>query len=172
MAAGEYISVRSQRELYEYQIELEREEVELYPEEEAEELALIYSARCMSMDDARTMARSIFEDPKRALETLAIEELGVNPEELASPWAAAIASFSAFAIGALVPLLPFIFRAGDAPILWSVSLTATALFGAGAAISLMTGRSAWLGALRMLAIGGGAGAATWIIGRILGVALS
>jgi len=172
MAAGEYISVRSQRELYEYQIELEREEVELYPEEEAEELALIYSARGMSMDDARTMARSIFEDPKRALETLAIEELGVNPEELASPWAAAIASFSAFAIGALVPLLPFIFRAGDAPILWSVSLTATALFGAGAAISLMTGRSAWLGALRMFAIGGGAGAATWIIGRILGVALS
>jgi len=171
MAAGEYVSVRSQRELYEYQIALEREEVELYPEEEAEELALIYKARGLGIEEARSMAREIFTDPQRALDTLAIEELGVNPSELGSPWAAAGSSFAAFAMGAVVPLLPHAVVSGPNAITASVALAGGALFGVGAAISLMTGRSSLLGGLRMLAIGAGAGAATYAIGSLLGVAL-
>lgn len=172
MAAGEYVSVRSQRELYDYQIALEREEVELYPEEEAEELALIYRARGLGIEEARSLAREIFTDPQRALDTLAIEELGVNPSELGSPSTAAGSSFAAFAMGASVPLLPHAIMSGPGAIVASMALAAGALFGVGAAISLLTGRSTLLGGLRMLVIGAAAGAATYTIGSLLGVALS
>jgi VIT1/CCC1 family predicted Fe2+/Mn2+ transporter len=169
MAAGEYVSVRSQREMYEYQIGLERDELEQYPAEEAAELALIFEGRGMGAEEARALADRLIADPDKALDTLAREELGLNPEELGSPWEAALSSFFAFSVGALVPLLPFFFSVGNTGLVVSVGLTALALFGVGVAISLFTGRHAWLGGLRMLAIGGAAGGATYLIGKLLGM---
>jgi VIT1/CCC1 family predicted Fe2+/Mn2+ transporter len=171
MAAGEYVSVRSQREFYEYQIALEREELDQYPQEEAAELALIYQAKGIPAEESRRLAKALIQDPDKALDTLAREELGLNPAELGSPWGAAIASFLAFSVGALVPLLPYILLAGGAALQGTIAVTAVCLFGVGAAISLFTGKQAWYGGLRMLAIGGAAGAATWSIGHLLGVAL-
>ena len=169
MAAGEYVSVRSQREMYEYQIGLEREELDEYPEEEAEELALIYEARGMDIEQARAMTRELVKEPAAALEALAREELGLNPDDLGSPFAAATASFLAFSAGASVPLLPFI---GDGaqlpPAVVAAALAVAALFGIGAVLSLFTGRSAVRGGLRMMLIGAGAGLATWLIGRAIG----
>jgi VIT1/CCC1 family predicted Fe2+/Mn2+ transporter len=172
MAAGEYVSVRSQRELYEHQIEQEREELQQYPEEEAEELALIYHARGIPVDQAREMAHAIFRDPDQALRTLAIEELGVNPSELGSPWRAALASFGAFAAGATVPLLPYALRPGGGSVVEILAVSALALFVVGAAISLFSGKSAVAGGARMLMIGCGAGLVTFVLGRFLGVGLS
>ena len=172
MAAGEYVSVRSQREMYEYQIGLERDELEQSPAEEAAELALIFQGRGMNAEEARNLADRLIADPDKALDTLAREELGLNPDELGSPWEAALSSFAAFSAGALVPLLPFFFSLGQSGLLVAISLTALALFGIGSAISLFTGRHALLGGLRMLAIGSAAGAATYFIGKVLGVAIS
>jgi VIT1/CCC1 family predicted Fe2+/Mn2+ transporter len=172
MAAGEYVSMRSQREMFEYQIGLERKELAQYPEEEAEELALIYAARGLPRDEAVALARREIADPENALDTLAREELGLNPDELGSPWAAAIASFVAFSIGALVPLLPFLLFARGTALYASIGATGVALFAVGAIISLFTGRSAVRDGLRMLAIGGAAGAITYGIGSLLGVSLA
>jgi VIT1/CCC1 family predicted Fe2+/Mn2+ transporter len=172
MAAGEYVSVRSQREMYEYQIALERDELSEYPEEEAQELALIYEARGLSHDEAKRLADSMIADPVRGLDALAREELGLNPAELGSPWGAAVFSFLSFAGGALIPLLPFLFARGDHALGGSIAFTATALFAVGATLSLFTGRPAWRGGLRMLAIGAAAGAATFAIGRALGISQS
>ncbi|MGH8677944.1 MAG: VIT1/CCC1 transporter family protein [Burkholderiales bacterium] len=171
MAAGEYISVRTQREMYEYQIGLEEDELKQYPEEEAGELALIYEARGIAQDEARRMANDIIADPDKALDARAREELGLNPDELGSPWGAGIFSFLSFAGGALIPLLPFLFAAGSEALLVSIALTAGALFSVGAALSLFIGRKAMAGGLRMLAIGAGAGTLTFMIGRFLGVSL-
>lgn len=172
MAAGEYVSVRSQREMFEYQIGLERAELAEYPDEEAEELALIYEARGMEIGRARDLARELMQNPEHALDTLAREELGLNPDDLGSPWTAAGSSFAAFAVGAAVPLLPFLLRleVGGAVRL-TILLTAVSLFGVGMALSLFTGRNAFLGGLRMVAIGGGAGLATWVIGSLVGASL-
>lgn len=172
MAAGEYVSVRSQREMYEYQIGLEREELEHYPDAESEELSLIYQARGLSAADAQTMARSIIADPERALDTLAREELGLNPDDLGSPVGAAASSFASFAAGAIVPLLPFLLLRGNLALALSVGATGVALFGVGACLSLFTGRSALASGLRMLAIGACAGAVTFGIGKLLGVSLA
>lgn len=171
MAAGEYVSVRAQREMYEYQIGLERDELEKYPQEEAAELALIYAAKGVPPDEARRMADRLLEDPERALDTLAREELGLNPDDLGSPWVASLSSFSAFTAGAAAPLLPFLLEAGNA-LAWSVGLTALGLFAVGASMSLFTGRHALLSGLRMLGIGGAAGLTTYFIGAWLGVSLS
>jgi VIT1/CCC1 family predicted Fe2+/Mn2+ transporter len=171
MAAGEYISVRSQREMYEYQIGLEREELEQYPAEEAAELALIYAAKGVPKEEAETLAHRLLQDPERALDTLAREELGLNPDELGSPAKAAAASFGAFAAGALIPLFPFAVAAMQQPLAASIALTGLALFGVGAVLSLFTGRQAAFGGLRMLAIGSLAGTTTYFIGRALGVVL-
>ena len=172
MAAGEYVSVRSQREMYEYQIGLERDELEEYPAEEAEELALIYQARGIELEQARAIAQRLMSNPEHALNTLAREELGLNPDDLASPWTAAIFSFCAFGSGALLPLLPYLLHAaGGAAPYWSAGTTLTALFGVGMALSLFSGRSALLGGLRMVLIGAAAAACTWAVGHGLGAAL-
>jgi vacuolar iron transporter family protein len=172
MASGEYVSVRSQREMYEYQIALEREEVAEYPEEEAEELALIYQARGVELQQAREVSRALLAQPEQALDVLAREELGLNPDDLGSPWQAAIASFLAFAAGAAVPLLPFLVSVGrTSALIGAAALTALALFGIGMALSLFTGRGAWQGALRMVLIGGGAGVVSFLVGRAVGGAL-
>lgn len=171
MAAGEYVSVRSQREMYEYQIGLERKELAQYPDEEAEELALIYAARGLEREQAVALARSAVSDPEHALDTLAREELGLNPDELGSPWGAAISSFASFATGALVPLVPFLALGREPALVTAVTATGAALFCVGAVISLFTGRSAVRDGLRMLAIGAAAGAITYAIGSLLGVTL-
>jgi vacuolar iron transporter family protein len=171
MAAGEYISVRSQREMYEYQIGLERDELAEYPEEEATELALIYEARGIDKLEANRLAAAMVSDPKRGLDALAREELGLNPDELGSPWGAALSSFLSFALGASIPLLPFALQLEGA-LIAAISLSAVALFGVGSALSLFTGRQAFLGGVRMLLIGSAAGALTYSIGKALGVSLS
>jgi len=171
MAAGEYVSVRSQREMFEYQIGLERDELETYPDEEAAELALIYAAKGMDPVEARRLADTLMQDPARALDTLAREELGLNPDELGSPWVAASSSFAAFTAGAMLPLLPFLFGSGRGALIESVALTAVGLFAVGASMSLFTGRHALPSGLRMLGIGGAAGLATYFIGSWLGVTL-
>ncbi len=171
MAAGEWVSVRSQRELYERQIGEEREELARYPEEEAEELALIYHARGVPMEEARTMTRQVLKDPEQALVALAREELGLNPDDLGSPGKAALASFASFAAGALVPLLPFLGGASRRGLESAAILSALALFAVGGALSLFSGKNAWLGGLRMLAIGAAAGGATFGIGRLVGVSV-
>jgi VIT1/CCC1 family predicted Fe2+/Mn2+ transporter len=173
MAAGEYVSVRTQREMYEYQIALEREEVAEYPEEEAEELALIYQARGVGLEQAREVSRALLARPEQALDVLAREELGLNPDDLGSPWQAATASFLSFAAGAAVPLLPFIAHGtGTRVLVATIALTAVSLVIVGMALSLFTGRDALRGALRMVLIGGGAGAVSFLVGRALGAAIS
>ncbi|HYP68096.1 MAG TPA: VIT1/CCC1 transporter family protein [Thiobacillaceae bacterium] len=171
MASGEYVSVRSQREMFEYQIGLEREELDQYPQEEAAELALIYTAKGIPRDEARSLADRLIQDPKRALDTLAREELGLNPDELGSPLGAALSSFVAFSLGAVIPLAPFLFSSGVSALRISIVLTGMALFTVGAALSLFTGRLAIRGGLRMLLIGAVAGGATYVIGHLLGVTL-
>ncbi|KFN45060.1 VIT1/CCC1 transporter family protein [Arenimonas oryziterrae] len=169
MAAGEFVSVRSQREMFEYQIGLEADELAEYPDAEAEELALIYAARGLPIDEARAFARRLITDPKQALDVLAREELGLNPDDLGSPLGAASFSFIAFTLGASVPLLPFLFGAtlpGAAYL--GAGLSAAGLFATGAAMSLFTGRNPAAGGLRMLAIGGGAGVVTFAIGSLIG----
>ena len=172
MASGEYVSVRSQREMYEYQIALERAEIAEYPEEEAEELALIYAARGMPLEQAREVSQTLLARPEHALDVLAREELGLSPELLGSPWSAAGASFLAFAVGAAVPLIPFLAGAsGVTALVTAATLTAATLFAVGLAISLFTGRHALRGALRMVLIGGAAGLLTYLLGRSLGAVL-
>ena len=173
MAAGEYVSVRSQREMYEYQIALEREEVAEYPEEEAEELALIYEARGVEIQQAREVSRALLAHPEQALDVLAREELGLNPDDLGSPWGAGISSFISFAVGAGVPLIPFLVMrsTGTSTLIATAVLTCCALFCIGLVLSLFTGRDALKGALRMVLIGTGAGVVSFIVGRALGVAI-
>jgi len=169
MAAGEFVSVRSQRELYEYQIALEQRELDEYPEEEAEELALIYEARGMNLEEAREVARKMLADPAHALDVLAREELGLDPDALGSATAAAGFSFVAFSAGAVIPLLPLFANVGG--VTGSAVLTGISLFAIGASLSLFTGRGAVRGGVRMLAIGAGAGALTYLLGRLVGVGL-
>jgi VIT1/CCC1 family predicted Fe2+/Mn2+ transporter len=174
MASGEYVSVRSQREMLERQIAAERDELAQYPAEEAAELSLIYQARGLPREDADRMAERIVAHPDYALDALVREELGLDPAALGSPWGAAITSFFSFSTGALVPLVPFLVVSASherAALPFSVSLTAAALFGVGAAISLFVGHGAVRGGVRMLLIGAAAAAATFFIGRALGVAV-
>jgi vacuolar iron transporter family protein len=168
MAAGEYVSVQSQREMFEHQIGAERDELAEYPEQEAAELSLIYQARGLTKEDADKTANHLIANPEQALDTLAREELGLDPASLGSPVAAAASSFASFALGAAIPLAPFLIVAGRSALAGSVALTAAALFGVGCAISLFTGRGALRSGARTLIIGGIAGAVTYAIGRLVG----
>ena len=164
MAAGEYISVRSQRELFEYQMALEAAELDQYPEEEAHELALIYEAKGLSHEDAEKISSQIVKNPAKALDTLAREELGLNPDELGSPVRVALSSFFCFTTGALIPLLPFIFGKGGNLFSISASLSLVSLFVVGAAISLFTGRPALWSGIRMVVLGSISAAITYFVG--------
>jgi VIT1/CCC1 family predicted Fe2+/Mn2+ transporter len=172
MAAGEYISVRVQREVFERLIHLEAHEIGSDPEAERAELTELYVRKGLSRDLAERLAEELMRDPEVALETHAREELGLDPREgLGSPLAAAGASFVTFAVGASVPLVPFLFASGDAAVWASAALSAWALFGVGAAMSYLTGRSALLSGARMLAIGASAAAVTYLVGTLLDVAV-
>ena len=172
MAAGEFVSMRSQRELFERQIELERMELETHPEEEREELALIYRAKGIPKADADRLADTIIADREVALDTLAREELGLDPSELGSPWAAAAGSFLSFAVGALVPVLPYLFARGTLTIVPAIVLSALALFAVAASLSLFTGRNPLYSGVRMLALATVAAGATYGIGRLVGASVS
>ncbi len=169
MGAGEYISVRTQREVFEYQIAIEREELEEYPEEEAQELALIYEARGIPQAEAVSLANFMISHPDTGLSTLAREELGLNPSELVSPIGAMLSSFFSFVFGAGIPLVPFIFGNHEISLTLSIIFTGSALFLIGMLLSLYTHRNAFFLGLRMLLIGAGAGTATYLIGKLLGV---
>lgn len=172
MAAGEYVSMRSQREMFEYQIGLERAELAQYPEEETEELALIYMARGLPDHEAKALAQRMTADPDLGLDTLAREELGLNPDELGAPWMAAISSFLAFSVGGAIPLLPFLLGIQQQALQVSIILTSLALFSVGTVLSLFSGRNAWWGGMRMLLIGAAAGAFTYLIGSLMGTSLT
>lgn len=171
MGAGEYVSMKAQREMLERQIALEKEELETSPEEEKEELSLIYQAKGLPEEEAERLASRIFEDPKAALDTLVREELGLDPSELGSPWAAALSSFVAFTLGAVVPVLPFALGVESGAVVTSAVLSGAALFFVGAALSLFTARSWWASGARMLGIGFLAAGATFGVGRLLGVSV-
>lgn len=173
MALGEWLSVQSSRELYENQIKIEKLEIEQAPEEEAEELALIYEARGLAREQARSLAKQLTADKDHALDTLAREELGINPEELGgSAWVAAITSFFLFAIGAIVPVIPFIFLTGSSAVILSIALSTAALFLIGAVITLFTGRTVLYSGMRMVIFGLLAAAVTFLIGSLIGVSIA
>lgn len=172
MAAGEYISVRTQRELLEHQIELERQELKDHPAKEAGELAAIYRAKGVAPDQAGTIAAMILNDPEKGLATLVKEELGLDPKGLASPYQAAGASFLSFAVGAVVPLVPYLVTRGSGAFLGTLIATAASLLAVGAAISMFTGRNPVRSALRQAMIGALAAGATFLIGKLLGVSVS
>jgi VIT1/CCC1 family predicted Fe2+/Mn2+ transporter len=168
MAAGEYISMKVQREVFERLIHLEAHELATQPDEETEELAGIYREKGFPDDLATRVSEEVMKDPKLALDTHAREELGLDPEEgLGSPWAAAGSSFAMFSVGAVVPLLPFLILDRDAAVLTSAGLGAVTLFGVGAAMSVLTGRNVVLSGLRMLAVGTAAATITFLVGHLL-----
>jgi VIT1/CCC1 family predicted Fe2+/Mn2+ transporter len=165
MAAGEYVSMLSQKEMFEHQIAQEKDELERYPKEEAEELALIYAARGIPIEEARDVAAHLIANPDKALDTLAREELGLNPDDLGSPSGAAISSFICFAIGASLPVIPFLLKLPHG-IVVAAAISGAALFAVGAVLSLFSGRSALVGGARMLLIGSAAAVATYMIGSL------
>lgn len=169
MAAGEYVSMSAQREIFEKQIAVERRELHEDPEGEEAELALIYRNKGVPKEEAAVLAARLMEDPVVALDTHAREELGLNPDELGSPWGAAVSSFGSFVVGAIAPVLPYTFLSGRSAFGLSVLLSALALLAVGIAISRFTGRRWVYSGLRMLLIGAGAAAVTFLVGRIVGV---
>ncbi len=174
MAAGEYVSVASQRDLFRREIEMEAAELREKPLEEQKELELIYRAKGLDRESAAAVAKQIMSNPKTALDTLAREELGLDPDELGSPVKAALASFIAFAIGASVVVIPYLFFLGtDAstivPTVLAISVALIAMVIVGAFVGRMSGRGMVFSALRQVAWGAGAALVTFVIGRIVGI---
>ena len=171
MAAGEYISMQSQRELFERQIALEKAELEAMPEEEEAELAEVYRSKGFTQAEAETIAKRIFSDPEHALDTLVREELGLDPDELGSSWGAAFGSFVAFGVGALVPVVPYVFATGSVAFVTAIALSLAALFAVGAGVSLLTGRGLLFSGGRQVLIGALAAIVTYVVGHAIGVAV-
>ena len=172
MAAGEFISMSVQRELFEAQIALERKELEEDPEGERHEVAVMFRAKGLDAADAERIADRVMDQPEVALDLMAREELGLNPDDLGSPWGAAMSSFLAFAAGAAIPLVPYVALGGSAAMLVSLALTALVLMAVGAFTARITHRTVVFGALRALVIGALATGVTYVVGRIIGVAVS
>src|SRR6476469_4970265 len=168
MAAGEYISMRSQREAYEREIALEAMELRDDAEAEAEELALIYRAKGLDPAEAERAAAAIMKDSSVALDTMAREELGLDPDELGSPWSAALSSLGAFAAGAVVIVVPYMFSSGRAALIAAIGLASLALFAVGTVIGVRNGRGGLRSGMRQLLIGGGAALLVYVIGRGVG----
>ena len=172
MAMGEWVSVQSARELAGHQLEIEARELEEIPDEEREELALIYEAKGLSSEQARALAERQIADHDTALDTLAREELGIDPEELGgSATVAAATSFVLFAIGAIVPVFPYFVLSGTVAVVVSATLSAIGLFAIGALITVFTGRGALYSGGRQVAIGAAAAGLTYVVGRLIGGAV-
>jgi len=172
MAAGEYVSMSGQREMYQREISLEAAELAEKPEEERAELVLLYRAKGLDRADAERLADRIMANPEVALDTLAREELGLNPDELGSPWSAALSSMLAFALGAFVVVLPYLIGGGLTTLLVAIGLAILALFTVGAGLGVLNGRSALRSGLRQLAVGGLAAAVTFGVGHLIGTVVS
>ncbi len=170
MAVGEYVSMRAQRDLFRHQIEIEERELAESPAEEEQELAAIYRAKGLTEDQARSLAGRLTRDPDVALDVLIREELGLDPSQLGSAWGAAAGSFIAFAVGALVPVLPFLFAKGTALplIVLSAGLSGLTLFVVGALLTLFTGTNPIVSGLRQLLLGSAAATVTFLLGSLLG----
>jgi len=172
MAAGEYVSMRVQREVLERVLHLEAHELGSDPEGEAAELAEIYERKGVSPDLAAALAAELSNDPATALDTHAREELGIDPDQgLGSPWGAAASSFVTFTVGALVPLVPYLFASGTIALIASALITSIALMVVGAMTARVTGRSPVQAAARQFVIGAGAAGVTYLIGVALGVSV-
>jgi vacuolar iron transporter family protein len=173
MAMGEWLSVNSARELAEAQIAVEASELQEFPEEEKQELALIYQAKGLSEQQAKVMADRIFADQHSALETLTREELGIDPDELGgSAWVAGATSFLLFALGAIFPVAPFFFAAGPTAVVASLAVSGVVMFAIGAGTTLFTGRALLFSGVRQLLIGMGAAGVTYGLGKIIGVTIA
>lgn len=174
MALGEWISVQSSREAAEHQLAVEARELAEIPDEEQEELALIFEAKGLEPEDAREAAEQLFaQDDDVVLGVLAREELGIDPEDLGgSPWHAAWASFVLFALGAAVPVAPFLFTSGSAAIALAAVFSGVALYVLGAGITLITARSAWRSGVRQLGFGLGAAVVTFGVGSVIGITVA
>jgi VIT1/CCC1 family predicted Fe2+/Mn2+ transporter len=172
MALGEWLSVQSARELYTHQIEIEREELRAHPEEEGNELALIYQAKGVPREQAEALGRRLIADEQIALDTLAREELGIDPAELGgSAWTAALTSFVLFSMGAIIPVIPYFAASGRGAAVASIVFSLTALFVLGAGITIITGTNAVRSGARMVLFGIGAAAVTFLVGRLLNVSM-
>lgn len=172
MAMGEWVSVQSARELAGHQLDIEAREIEEIPDEEREELALIYEAKGLEVDQARRLAERQIADRSTALDTLAREELGIDPDELGgSPIVAASTSFGLFAVGAILPVIPYFFLGGTLAVIVSAALSAVGLFAIGALITVFTGRGALFSGGRQVVIGGAAAALTYVVGLAIGGAV-
>jgi VIT1/CCC1 family predicted Fe2+/Mn2+ transporter len=163
--------MQSQRELYERQISLERAELEAMPEEEEAELAAVYRSKGFGEEEAARIAHRLFAEPEHALDTLVREELGLDPDELGSPWGAAVGSLASFAVGAAVPVVPYLFGGGSVIFVASLGLSLIALFAVGAGVSLLTGRGTLFSGARQVGIGIAAAAVTFLVGRLVGVSV-
>ena len=171
MAAGEYVSMRSQRDVYENEIRLEKAKIEHMPDEERRELVLIYRAKGLSAKEAEAVASRVMQDPEVALETMSREELGLDPSGLGSPWAAALSSLVAFVVGASVPILPYLFGVGDLAFVLSGVLSGCALVLVGAMLGWLSNRPIIWSGVRMLLVGSGAAVVTFGVGRAIGVVI-
>jgi VIT1/CCC1 family predicted Fe2+/Mn2+ transporter len=172
MAAGEYLSMTAQRELMERELEVERRSLSRSPEGEAAELRGMYVQRGIDPNVATDMVNEVMQDPELALETHAREELGITTQSLGSPWQAAAASFVAFAIGAFIPLAPWLFTSGTTAIVLSVVLGAVAALVVGAVLAKFTERRAIVSALRQLGVTAVAAGVTYGVGRAIGTGTS
>jgi VIT1/CCC1 family predicted Fe2+/Mn2+ transporter len=169
MAAGEYVSMRAQAELLEHELEMERIELRRNPHVEEVELAQIYQSRGVDPDTSRTMAAEMMRDPEVALQAHAREELGIDPEALGSPEAAAASSFVAFCVGALVPLMPWFFGGGTAATVASIVAGALGAVVVGAVLARFTERPVARSAGRQLLIAAVAAGVTYVVGSLVGV---
>ncbi len=169
MALGEWISVRSSVEMFERQVSIERDELSENPEEEEEELILIYQAKGLNVEDARTTARRIISNPTTALDTLVREELGMSHAEAGNPWVAGGSSFMMFSLGAILPVVPWFFAGGGMGVALSAVLAGIGLFASGAVTTLFTGRNVLFSGTRMLLFGLTASAITFAVGKAVGV---
>lgn len=172
MAAGEYTSVASQRDLLTRQVEMERREIDEAPEEEAAELALIFKQKGLSTEQASRTAAEILKNPESAADTLVREELGLDPTDLGSPKGAALSSFVMFSVGAFVPLVPFLLASGSPAVAASAALAFVVLAGVGGLVGFLSGTSLWKSAARMAGLAALAAGVTYAVGRLFGAAVS
>ena len=168
MAVGEYISVKSQRELLEYQIEFEREQLETQSDQEHDILVGIYVGRGFSRDEATQIADRMFSDPARALDSMVREEIGLDPRVIGSPWGAAIGSFLAFTLGAIIPVVPYLITSGGAAFWASLLASLVGLFLLGMGVSQFTHRNPVSTGVRQLLLGLAAAVVTYAVGTLLG----
>jgi VIT1/CCC1 family predicted Fe2+/Mn2+ transporter len=172
MAAGEYVSMKVQREVFESTLDMERREIAEEPEYERYEVEVILRAQGVPAEDAARIAERVMEDPQLALDLMARQELGLNPDELGSPMGAATSSVGAFAVGGLIPLVPFLLLASGLAVGVSVAISGLSLFAVGALAARLSGRPALFGGARMLLIGALAAAVTYGIGKLFGVTMA